>query len=96
MSGVDHEPPINKNHSDMVKFEPEDPDYGNVKKKLRGIAERALVRKIAGTSQGLIPAPRWPSNVDHDSSQMKRKKRKSSRVEYTSPLEIEAGQGKNN
>lgn len=66
VDGVDHESPIRKNHSDMVKFEPGDTDYEDVQRKLRGIAKRALVRKprIDGTIKAKMPVPRSSSNAD--------------------------------
>ncbi|KAK6850964.1 hypothetical protein PG987_000598 [Apiospora arundinis] len=60
VDGVDHESPIPKNHSDMVKFDPGDTTYEMVQRKLHDIAKRALERKprIVGTIEGLIPVPR--------------------------------------
>ncbi|KXJ87108.1 hypothetical protein Micbo1qcDRAFT_185729 [Microdochium bolleyi] len=48
--GVDHECSMNKNHSDMVKFERGGIDFESVRVVLRGIAKRALGRPSSMTS----------------------------------------------
>ncbi|PTB43606.1 hypothetical protein M441DRAFT_56598 [Trichoderma asperellum CBS 433.97] len=64
--GAEHICAINRSHSDMVKFVPNDPDYLTVRDKIKGLARRAFKgrgRLQTSTSKFLVPYSQNPDFV---------------------------------
>ncbi|KAL7811186.1 hypothetical protein V8C44DRAFT_330904 [Trichoderma aethiopicum] len=64
--GSEHICAIARTHSEMVKFGPHDPDYKNVKERLRGLSRRAHMarhRLQATTAKFLVPYSQNPNFV---------------------------------